>query len=122
MDTARAQLSTYRQSPRKTRVVADLIRGKSIAEALEILDFATKRAASPLSKLLRSAVANAKAQGMNESKLVVSEVRVDAGPTFKRIRPASRGSAHPIKKRTSHVVLTLTEKELQKRTRVTKEK
>lgn len=107
MAEASAQLNGYRQTPRKTRRVADLMRGKSVADAGVILQFTIKRPASPLKKLLDSAVANAKSQGLSEENLFVKEVRVDAGTVMRKIRPASRGSAHPIRRRTSHVQLTL---------------
>jgi len=105
MTQAKAELNNYRQSPRKVRVVADLVRGKKVEEALDILTFVPKRAGEPLKKLLASAYINAgKAEG-----LVVKEVRVDQGPTLYRRRPRSRGMANPIRKRTSHVVIVLGE-------------
>jgi large subunit ribosomal protein L22 len=109
MDTATAKLKTYRQSPRKVRVVADLVRGKSVSEALDILAFVPKRAGLPLRKLLASAVANAKSQSLGED-LVVKEIRVDAGTVLKRSLPMAHGRAFPLKKRTSHVSITVAPK------------
>ncbi|OHB09697.1 MAG: 50S ribosomal protein L22 [Candidatus Zambryskibacteria bacterium RIFCSPLOWO2_12_FULL_45_14] len=103
MAEAKAQLNDYRQSPRKVRIVADTVRGKKVEEALNILTFIPKRAGLPLKKLIASAYANAgKAEG-----LVVKEIKVDTGPTLYRRRPRSRGMANPIRKRTSHVSVTL---------------
>lgn len=107
-----ATLSNYRQSPRKVRLVADLIRGKSVAAAQAEMRFLPKRAAAPLSKLLMSAVANAKAADVTASdeNLFIRDVRVDKGMTLKRIMPRARGSAARINKRSSHIVLTLANK------------
>ena len=106
----KAFLKNYRQSPRKVRLVADLVRGKKVNDALARLDFAAKRASLPIKKLLLSAVANAKQSGATEENLFVKEIRVDKGVTMKRIMPAAMGSAHRINKRTSQVVLILGEK------------
>ncbi len=106
---ATATLSNYRQSPRKVRVVADLIRGKSLVAANAQLAFLPKRAAGPLSKLLASALANAKNldSAVTAETLYVNEIRVDKAPTAKRIMPRARGSASRINKRSSHVFVTL---------------
>ncbi|HEY4528428.1 MAG TPA: 50S ribosomal protein L22 [Candidatus Paceibacterota bacterium] len=109
MNEAKAELRNYRQSPRKVRVVADVVRGKSADEAITLLSFIPKRAGLPLQKLVASAVANAKSLSMN-GPLVIKEIRVDAGPTLARRRPRSRGMANPIKKRTSRVLVVLGEK------------
>ena len=107
----KASLSNYRQSPRKTRLVANLIQGKNVAEALMILSFTDKRASLPLKKLIESAYASAKATlSSTQENLVVSRITVDKGIVFKRMMPRARGSAARIKKRTSHVSLTLTPK------------
>lgn len=103
----KATLNSYRQSPRKVRVVADLIRGKRVEEALDILTFVPKRAGLPLKKLLASAIANAG----KAPNLVVKEVSVDGGKILYRRRPRSRGMANPIRKRTSHINIVLIEKE-----------
>lgn len=105
-----AQLNNYRQSPRKVRVVADTIRGKSVKEAKICLNFITKRATNPLFKLLNSAIANAKNLGLNEETLKIKEIKVDGGKILYRRRPVSHGAAHPIHKRTSHITVVLVEK------------
>lgn len=103
-----ASLKNYRISPRKVRVVANLIRGKSVAQAHDILTFTVKKATSPLRDLLDSAIANAfHNYKIDKADLYVKEIRVDNGFVLKRSMPVSRGSAHPIKKRTSHVLLVL---------------
>lgn len=103
-----ASLKGIRMSPRKARLVADLIRGKQVEEALNILLFTEKRAAKPLEKLLRSAVANADERGnVDIDNLYVGSVHVDGGPTLKRFRPRAMGRAAPILKRTSHVTIGL---------------
>jgi large subunit ribosomal protein L22 len=117
-----AQLNNYRQSPRKVRVVANAIRGKSVKEAKNRLDFITKRATGPLHKLLNSAVANAKNLGVNEGNLWVKSISVDAGKILYRRRPAAHGSAHTIHKRTSHITVALVEKEEVKKEKKNKTK
>ena len=106
----KAFLKNYRQSPRKVRLIADLVRGKRINEALTTLQFVDKRAAGPFAKVIKSAVANAKAAGTDEAKLFVKAVRVDKGVTFKRMMPRARGSASRINKRNSHILVELGEK------------
>jgi len=106
-----ARLSNYRQAPRKVRVVADTVRGKRVVDALNQLDFTVKRATSPLVKLIKSAVANAKNNhGLDVENLFIKEIRVDGGIVMKRSMPRARGSASLIHKRTSHVMITLAEK------------
>lgn len=102
-----ATLNNQRTSPRKVRLVADLIKGKPALFALDLLSVTPKRAADPIAKLLQSAIANAKMQGASADALVVSNCRVDVGKVLKRSMPRARGSAFPIKKRTSKVILTL---------------
>jgi large subunit ribosomal protein L22 len=103
-----ASLKNYRISPRKVRLVADMVRGKSVEQAKSILLGAVKRAKSPLSDLLDSAVANALHNHKIEKGLLfIKEIRVDQGYVLKRSQPMARGSAFPIKKRTSHVSLVL---------------
>ena len=105
-----ALLRYERIAPRKVRVVAELIRGKSVDEAVNILMFSQKGAARVLKKLLVSAIANAedKSQGsVDTDNLVVKEVRVDQGPTLKRWRPRAMGRATRINKRTSHIRIIL---------------
>lgn len=90
------------------RLAADMIRGKSVMQAGLILANADKKGRHPLATLLNSAVANASNNfKLDKDSLVVKEIRVDQGFVLKRFRPVSRGSAHPIKKRTSHVSITL---------------
>ncbi len=103
-----ASLKNYRISPRKVRLVANMIRGKSVVQAENILTGAVKKATSPLSDLLASAIANASHNHkIEKDMLFVQEIRVDQGYVLKRSRPMARGSAYPIKKRTSHVSITL---------------
>jgi len=103
-----ASLKNYRISPRKFRLIADMIRGKEVTKAMVILDHAAKKARHPLGVLLASAVANASHNHkISGETLFVKEVRVDGGQVLKRHMPVSRGSAHPIKLRTSHVSITL---------------
>ena len=105
---ATARLRHLRMAPRKVRLVADLIRGKGVEEALNILQFTEKRSSEPLAKLLKSAVANADEKGnVNVDKLFVSKITVDGGPTIKRFRPRAMGRATPILKRTSHIFVGL---------------
>lgn len=108
---AKAKLNNYRQSPRKVRLVADLVRGKQIAKAITALSFMPKRSALPLRQLLISALANAKNLALSPENLVVREIKVDAGSTLMRRRPRSRGMSNPIHKRTSRVSVTLAPKQ-----------
>lgn len=110
MANATAQLHTYRQSPRKVRLLADLVRGKQVGQALSTLKFANKRATGPIIKLIESAIANAKVQGMNADQLVVEKITVDAGQILYRRLPMSRGRAFRMRKRTSHVLVSLSER------------
>jgi len=112
MTQASAQLKFLHIAPRKVRFVADLLRGRTVNEAEAQLMLHPRRAAKPLLKLLRSALANAKQKQMNGARLVVSEVRVDQGTMLKRFLPRARGMATPIQKKMSHVTLILTEKEV----------
>lgn len=106
----KAALNNYRQSPRKVALVAGLIRGKTAAEALKALQFTTKRAVDPVTKLLLSAMANARNAGVDAPEaLVVKEIQVNKGVTLKRIMPRARGSASRINKRSSHVTIVLGE-------------
>jgi large subunit ribosomal protein L22 len=103
-------LSNLRTAPRKSRQVVDVIRNKSVIQARALLEFTVKRSAEPVLRLLNSAVASAVHDfQLDESNLVISEVRVDEGPKLKRSHPMSRGRAYPIMKRTSHITLTLKE-------------
>ena len=106
---ARATLKFARISSRKVKIVADLIRGKDVDEALAIMKF-TPKASSEV--LLKSAIANAENNhDMKHENLYVAEIFANQGPTLKRIRPAAKGSAVRIRKRTSHITIVLKEKE-----------
>ncbi|MEK7069212.1 MAG: 50S ribosomal protein L22 [Patescibacteria group bacterium] len=106
----KAYLKNYRQSPRKVRIVASLVKGKNVFRAIVELDFLAKRAGLPLKKLLLGAVANAKNMGISMENLFIKEFRVDKGVTMKRMMPAAMGSGHRINKRTSNITLLLAEK------------
>lgn len=102
-----AKLSNYRQSPRKVRLVANLVRGKKVPDAVNELTFLAKRAGEPVKKLIESAVANAKNLSIDADALFVREIRVDGGMVMKRFMPRARGRAFPLKKRSSHMILVL---------------
>ena len=114
---ARAIQRTARQSPRKMRLVVDLVRGKGVGEAMAILKFSKKHAAKQISKVLLSAVANARTasdnagERLDEDTLFVKTATVDGGPALKRFSPAAMGRATPIKKRTSHVTIVVATRE-----------
>jgi len=106
---SRAVAKYVRISPRKARIVIDLIRGKSVEEARTILQFSTRNAAEPIEKVLNSAVANAenKDDGISADMLYVSAAFADEGPTLKRIRAGAKGMAKRINKRTCHITIEL---------------
>lgn len=105
-----ASLRHLRMSPRKVRLVVDAIRGKSVAEADTLLSFMKKDAAQPVQKLLRSAMANAMHNfQLSKDGLRVKTIMVDGGPVLKRSRPRAFGRAAPIRKRTSHITLVLSD-------------
>lgn len=106
----KAFLKNYRQSPRKVRLIADLVRGKKVSDALTTLKFVDKRASGPFAKVIESAVANAKDQGKEVEHLVIKTVTVDKGVVLKRFMPRARGSASRINKRNSHIRVELGEK------------
>ena len=109
---AKATVKYERTSSRKVAIVANLIRGKNVDEAMAILQFTPKAGAEVLTKLLKSAIANAENNNqMNHSKLYIAEIYSNQGPTLKRIRPAAKGSAVRIRKRTSNTTIVLKEKE-----------
>ncbi len=118
----KASLINYRQAPRKVRLVATLIKGKTVESALETLAVATKRASSPLAVLLNSAIANAKNQGLSTDSLIVKECIVNSGMTLKRHMAGARGTAFPLKKHASHVHITLAVKEPKKKLKASKSK
>jgi large subunit ribosomal protein L22 len=105
-----ASLNNLRISPRKVRSVANLVRGKDAITALHTLTFVSKKGKHPLKGLLESALANAKQQNLEKEGLMIKELRVDVGQTLKRSMPRARGSAYPIHKRVSHVLMVLAPK------------
>ncbi len=108
---ARAKLSYVRLSPQKTRLVVDMVRGKGVQDALNVLKFAPQKAAAVVSKLVSSAVANAEQKGVSDiDRLFVKTIMVDQGPVLKRFLPRAQGRATKIRKPTSHIVVVLDEK------------
>ena len=106
-----AKLNNCPTSPRKMRLVADLVRGESVEKALNILKFSQKEASNRLEKLLLSAIANWQSKNedadVESAELFVKEIRVDGGSMLKRLRPAPQGRAHRIRKRSNHVTLVV---------------
>jgi large subunit ribosomal protein L22 len=101
-------LGNYPQSPRKTRLLADLVKGKRLSEALTTLSFTAKRGAASLAKAIASAAASAKNnKGAKVEDLVIKSIRVDKGATLKRFRPISRGRVGPFRRRRSRVIVEL---------------
>ena len=99
-----------RISSRKVKIMIDMIRGKKVGEALSILEYTPKAASEPVSKLLKSALANAENNlGMDTGNLYIAEVFANQGPTLKRLRPRAQGRANRIRKRTSHIGIVLDE-------------
>ena len=116
-----ASISNYKQSPRKVRLIANLVKGKRVSVALTELAFLAKRGALPVKKLIDSAVANAiNNLGIASDNLYIKEIRVDKGIVMHRRMPRARGSAFPIKKRTSHLIVVLAEKEAKKEKKAVK--
>ncbi len=112
VDSAKATVKYARISSRKVKIVADLIRGKDVDEALAILQFTPKAGTEVLYKLLKSAIANAENNyNMTHSKLYIAEIYSNQGPTLKRIRAAAKGSAVRIRKRTSNTTIVLKERD-----------
>ena len=109
---ARAKATFVRITPRKVKIVLDLIRNKPVDEAQAIVKFTPKSACEPVGKLLASAIANAENNfNMDKSNLYVAEAMVCPGPIMKRIRPRAQGRAYRIEKRSSHITLVLKEME-----------
>ncbi|MDT0556871.1 50S ribosomal protein L22 [Patiriisocius hiemis] len=106
-----AKLNNCPTSPRKMRLMADLIRGEKVEKALNILRFSSKEASIRLEKLVLSAMANWQAKNedasMEDADLFIKEIRVDGGTMLKRLRPAPQGRAHRIRKRSNHVTVVL---------------
>lgn len=108
--SVKVTLSNLRTAPRKVRLVVDLVRGKKVDVARNLLSFTVKRSSEPILKLLNSAVASAVNDlKLKENDLYVEKITVDEGPKLKRSHPMSRGRAYPILKRTSHISLTVSE-------------
>ena len=111
----KTSLKNYRMAPRKIRLIADLVRGKEVNKARQELEFSSKRAASPVLKLLNSAITNAQKNfEVKENEipdLYIKEIFVEESRKFKRWRPISRGSAHEIQKKTSNIIIVLEKKE-----------
>lgn len=106
----KAKLNYLRIAPRKTRLVADLVRGKTVEEAQTILNFTVKRGNTPIVKLLNTAIASAKENfQVDKSNLYIAKIFIDEAPMLKRWRARSRGRAYGIKKRASHITLVLGE-------------
>lgn len=103
----KAYLKNYRQTPRKVRLVANAVRGKSVARARAMLDFLDKKSAPAIAKLIDSALANARHSGVDTEGLIVKKITVDTGLGLKRFRPRSRGRAAPYRKWMSHVTIEL---------------
>lgn len=103
----KAFLKNYRQSPRKVRLIADLIRGEEVEKAEVLLKHSIKNASLPILKLLNSAVSNAKNKGFEKKELKIDGITVNGGYMLKRMMPRARGSAFLIRKRTSHITLNL---------------
>jgi large subunit ribosomal protein L22 len=106
-----AKLNNCPTSPRKMRLVADLVRGEKAEKALQILRFSQKEASRRLEKLVMSAIANWQAKNedadVEEARLFIKEIRVDGGSMLKRLRPAPQGRAHRIRKRSNHVTVVI---------------
>lgn len=103
----RASLATYNQSPRKVRLVTDLVKGKTVSEAVKALTFLPKRASLPVKKVIESAAATAKLRGEDAQTLRVEDIRVDSAGMFKRYMPRAMGRAAPIRKRRSTISVRL---------------
>lgn len=104
---ASATLESYNQTPRKVRLVADLMKGKKVGDALGALEFLPRRAAEPVAKLIKSAVANAKERGENVDALRVQSITVESAGMLKRFMPRAFGRASAIRRRKSRVIVTL---------------
>jgi len=110
-----AKLNNCPTSPRKMRIVADLVRGKNVDQALDIFRFSQKEASRKLEKLLMSAISNWQAKNkdsnVEDANLYIHEIKVDSAAMLKRIRPAPQGRAHRIRKRSNHVTIVLNTKD-----------
>ena len=116
--SARATAKFVRVSPMKARRVIDLVRGKSVSDALAILKYAPQTASAPVAMVVASAAANAENNfGLRRDKLVISEAYANEGPTMRRFRPRAQGRAFHIRKRTSHITVVVSEKAEQEGTK-----
>jgi large subunit ribosomal protein L22 len=115
--TATAKLNYLRMAPRKTRLIANMIKGLAVNEAEAQLLLSPRKSSEPILKLLRSAVANGKQKNIQQDNLFIKEIRVDQGPMLKRFMPRAQGRATPIQKKTSHITLILAESEKIKKPR-----
>ena len=104
---ATATLKSYNQSPRKVRLVTDLVKGKKIQAALSALEFLPRRASEPVAKVIKSAAANAKAQGKNPDDMKVQSIIVESAGMVRKFMPRAFGRAAPIRHRKSRVIVTL---------------
>jgi large subunit ribosomal protein L22 len=106
----RAYLKAAKVTPRKARLVVNLIRGKHVQDALDILKFTEKKTAPLVAKMVQSAIASATSQAtVDVDSLVISKACVDDGPMYKRFQPCAQGRAHPVRKRSSHIRIELSE-------------
>ena len=107
-----ASLKNYRQAPRKVRLVTDLVKGKDVAWALTHLSFLSNKASEQIGKMIKSAAANARQnnESITDGDLIIKNITVDKGITYRRFRPRARGRASAIHKECSHVKVTLTER------------
>ncbi len=104
------EVRNHRGSPRKAKLVADMVRGRHSDEALNMLQFSPKRAATNVRKALDAAIAEAEVNGADTTRCYITECRIDNGQHIKRFQPKDRGRAHPILKRTSHITLSVQER------------
>ena len=107
MADASAKLKNYRQSPRKVRLLADLVRGKTAEHAINLLATLPKRGSEPMIKLIQSAVANSQ---LSSREVIISGIAVNSGVVFKRMMPRARGRSAPIKKKSSTITMTLSKR------------
>lgn len=122
MNTSRAKVSNYRAAPRKIRLIADFVRGKEVKKALAELKFLNKRHAEAVIKCIESALANAQNTNKSTDNLAITDIQVQEGKTLKRMRPGSLGRGLPLRKRMSHIEVTLGEKAPKKAKTATKKK
>lgn len=106
----RAELKSYNQTPRKVRLVTDMVKGKTVPQALAALAFLPKRAAEPIAKLIASAAANAKAKGEDPETLTVANIEVNSAGMLMKYMPRAMGRAAPVRRRKSNVKVTLAAK------------